>query len=325
MGLACYSRGSVMGDEERVVALDDPIPELFSKQGAVIAELAGALLGQQLGERTAGVVAYARAFDAGIGTVQGALEHLQHRGAARFDTRGRLGSVLVDADRPLLWRIARQRAVRGLLPLPYSRRLAGLATGVRAQFEAHRTDLDMRYLGGAPARLAALADGRCDWVIVSQYAFERAGAGGDAVLKLGAGSALGEPVLLARHSISMLSDGLRIGVDPHSPDHQAQVEAACRGYAVIPIAIDYARGPALLRDGTIDATIWSHEDIPADLPGCRIIPLAPGSWPAATSEAIIVTRSGDRACALLLLGILDAVRITQTQQAVLLFEQAPAY
>jgi hypothetical protein len=307
------------------VADGDPIPGLFSKQGAVIVELAGALLEQQLGARTAGVVAYARAFDAGVGTVQGALEHVQHCGAARLATRGRLGSVLVAADRPLLWRIARQRPVRALVPLPYSRRLAGLATGIRAQFEAHRTDLDMRYLGGAPARLAALATERCDWVIVSRHAFERIGAVGDVVLNLGAGSALGEPVLVLRRGISALGDGLRVGVDVHSPDHQAQVEAACRGHAVIPIAIDYARGPALLHDGTIDATIWSHEDIPADLPGCRIVPLAPGSWPAATSEAIVVTRPGDQACALLLADVLDAARIVQTQQAVLAFEQAPAH
>jgi len=307
------------------VANGDPIPGLFSKQGAVIVELAGALLEQPIGARTAGVVAYARAFDAGVGTVQGALEHVQHCGAARLATRGRLGSVLVAADRPLLWRIARQRPVRALVPLPYSRRLAGLATGIRVQFEAHRTDLDMRYLGGAPARLAALATERCDWVIVSRHAFERIGAVGDVVLNLGAGSALGEPVLVLRRGISALGDGLRVGVDVHSPDHQAQVEAACRGHAVIPIAIDYARGPALLHDGTIDATIWSHEDIPADLPGCRAIPLAPGSWPAATSEAIVVTRPGDQACALLLADVLDAARIVQIQQAVLAFEQAPAH
>jgi hypothetical protein len=306
------------------VAADGPIPELFSKQGAVIVELAGALLGRQLGERTAGVVAYARAFDAGVGTVQGALEHLQHCGAARLATRGRLGSVLAGADRPLLWRIARQRPVRALVPLPYSRRLAGLATGVRAQFEAHHADLDMRYLGGAPARLAALTEGRCDWAIVSRHAFERA-AVGDAILNLGAGSALGEPVLLLRHPITAIRDGLRVGVDPHSPDHQAQVEAACCGHAVIPVAIDYARGPALLRAGAIDATIWSHEDIPADLPGCRAVPLAPGSWPAATAEAIVVTRPGDQACALLLADILDAARIVQIQQAVLAFRQAPAH
>src|SRR4051812_18657515 len=161
---------------------------LLSKQGLVITELARSLLLCETGDRTARVQEYAERLDASVGTVQVALTYLQSVGAAQLEPRGRLGTYARMLNYPLLWKLALNRPLSGGMPLPYSRRFEGLATGIRLQFAQQPLDLDLRFMRGAAQRMQLLATGMLDWALVSRFAAETAAAHGfaiDTVLLLG--------------------------------------------------------------------------------------------------------------------------------------------
>jgi hypothetical protein len=306
-------------------------PALLSKQGVVVTGLARALLACAPGERIGRVQDYAARYNASLGTVQAALEYLHTIDAVRLDARGRRGTYARVLDYPALWRLGTRRPVVGALPLPYSLRFAGLATGLREQFHAAGLDLDMRFMRGATRRLQALSAGDCDWALVSRYSAETAAAHGFAVAAI---ALLGPESYMAQHVLLVgppdaegLRDGMRVGVDFDSNDHTVLVRLLSRGLRVELVPIEYSQGLRLVSSGVIDATVWSREDLPLDLAAPAVIPLDPAAYPqlGPLGEGALVIGQGSRAVAHLLGAVLDVAGLQRTQAAVVRRERQPAY
>lgn len=304
---------------------------LLSKHGLVVTELARELMNNRSGEALARVQEYAQRFSASTGTIQSALNYLQAAEAVQTESRGRLGSFVRAIDYPLLWTLALGRAMVGALPLPYSKRLEGLASGVRQQIMQHALDLEFRFVRGSTRRLQLLATRECDWALVSRFAAETAGAHGfmlDTVANLGAETYLAQHILLigARGS-NGLQDGMRVGIDPQSTDHAYTVRSACRGYHVTLVDIEYSQGLKLLHAGEIDATVWSHEDLPLELENLTTVPLHASREPALgrLGEAALVVNQGDRAVTHILLATLDVDELRRVQQEVVERVRLPSY
>lgn len=303
---------------------------LLSKQGLVVAELANDLLRAAPGERIERIELYAERFQASVGTVQAALSYLQSTGATELDIRGRLGSFVRRLRYPLLWSFALNRPISGALPLPYSRHVEGLATGIRSQFEQQALDLDLRFMRGSAQRLQALAAQTIDWALVSRFAAETADAHGfmiDTVLLLGPESYMGQHVLVLRSGVNTLADGMRVGVDMQSADHVYSVRSVVRGYRVELVNIDYSQGLRLMLAGEIDATVWSQENIPDGLPIVTVVPAGLQADPtlARLSEGAIVTSQGDRAMFNILNTILDHEQLRAIEQEVVSLQRRPSY
>jgi hypothetical protein len=307
----------------------DPSTELFSHHGLIVRELAKELLSTVPGERLARIQEYATRFDASVGSVQAALSYLQSTGAARLEARGRLGTFVAALHYPLLWTFASPRPIAGALPLPYSRRIEGLATGVRAAWASQPPALDLRFVRGSGQRLQALAVHQCDWALVSRFAAQTAHAHGfavDTVMVLGPQTYMARHVLLTRGATA-LRHGMRMGVDVDSADHVVSVRAASRGTAVDLVPIEYSRGLELLQRTQIDATVWSEEDIPAGADTYIATPLDPTAEPALAElgEAALVVHEGNRAMSNVLHAILDPVALVQIQQEVVERKRLPTY
>src|SRR5262245_59207741 len=223
---------------------------LLSKYGLVVTELAQTLLAAVPGRRSRRVQEYAEQFQVSVGTVQAALEYVQASGAARLEARGRLGTYVSELNYPLLWSLALHRPIIGAMPLPYSLRFEGLATGIRSLFALQPIDLDLRFMRGAAQRLQGLASYECDWALVSRFAAETASAHGfvvDTVMLLGPETYMANHVLLLRSAHATgLRDGMRIGVDFQSTDHVYMVRAASRGKQVDLVEIEYSQGLRLV-------------------------------------------------------------------------------
>ncbi len=305
-------------------------PTLFSKQGLVIADVARVLLAIDVGQRIERIQTYALRFNASVGTVQAALDYLQTVGAARLEARGRLGTFASALNYPVLWSLAQQRPVVGALPLPYSRRFEGLATGVRLQFGLQPLDLDLRFMRGAPQRLQALAAHTLDWALVSRFAAETAHAHGfaiETVLELGSQSYMAHHALLLSAGASTLENGMRIGVDQHSADHVYITRAISRGYHVELVPIEYNQGLHLITSGALDAIVWSQEDIPVDFNSLTIVPLDPDREPALAtlSEGVVVIDQGNHAITHVLAATLDRRQLIQIQRDVIDRNRLPTY
>ena len=292
-------------------------------------ELANELLSTVSGERIERIQQYAARFNTSVGTVQAALGYVQQIGAARLDARGRLGTFAAELNYPLLWTLASHRPIAGSLPLPYSRRLEGLATGVRAAWAVQPLALDLRFIRGSAQRLQALAAHQCDWALVSRFAAQTAHAHGfaiETVLLLGSHTYMGGHVLLTAHAAG-LRQGMRMGVDLDSTDHVVSVRAASRGMAVELVPIAYSRALELLQSGAIDATVWSDEDIPAGMDAYMATPLDASIEPALDelSEAALVVLAGNRSMRNILAAILDPVALVKMQREVVTRQRLPTY
>lgn len=104
---------------------------LFSKNGLSTRELAKMFIPIQEGERVPTVTAIHEKTEVARGTIQNAIKLLQSSGAITLEAKGHLGSFLVKKDMQILLQIAGVNAIVGVMPLPYSKRYEGFATGIR--------------------------------------------------------------------------------------------------------------------------------------------------------------------------------------------------
>lgn len=202
--------------------------------------------------------------DVSVGTVQAAMQYLLSEQIVSVENRGRLGAFVQSLDYPRLWVLAQQRAMTAILPMPYSRHLEGLATGLRETFDRLSLDLALRFMRGSTARTERLHAQQCDWVVTSRYAAEAAWAHGfdtEIILALGEDTYTVNHVLVLNGHDRLLPD-MRVGIDTHSSDHAYVVRQISRGTPVNMVEIDYSTGIDRLLLGEIDATVWTEQDLP---------------------------------------------------------------
>ncbi len=224
----------------------------------------------------------------GKGTVQAGFDLLGEAGGLRLRSRGRLGTFVDEIDHTVLWRLAGQRSVSVAMPLPYSRRYEGLATGLHASFADAGIPLTLMFMRGSVARLRALAEGRADFVVMSALA---AGSSDDLeiVHNFGPGSYVAAHALILADGCTADTPGLRVGVDPASED---QVRLVDRAFGPLPgaqrVEVSYNQLESAFRDGRIDATVWNVDEIRAHISApVSIEPLALAR-DAANTQAVIV-------------------------------------
>lgn len=238
--------------------------ELLSKQGRTITQLARHLLTAKPADRLPAMQHFAQAQAVSVGTVQAAMRYLQDTQVVDIESRGRLGAFVRTLDYPRLWALAYRRPMSGALPMPYSRRVEGLATGLRAAFDTHEFDAELRFIRGAMARIQRLHAQQCDWVVTSRYAAEAARVQGFDIailLALGPGTYTVDHVLIL-NGAEALQAGMRIGIDTYSADHAYVVRLLSRGTPVEFVEIDYSSSLEQLQNDEIDAAVWTQADLP---------------------------------------------------------------
>ncbi len=307
-----------------------PVHKLLSKQGHVIMKLAAQLLGNVQGDTIMRVHEFAEEIGASAGSVHAAMGYLREIDAAQLEGHGRLGTIVQDLNYPLLWSLAFSRPLVGMLPLPYSKRFEGLAMGLRQQLTTQHSGLELRFMRGSTSRLQALVSHKADWVLLSRFAAETADVHGfdvDILFLLGEGTYLGHQILIGHQGVTEIQDGMRVGIDTKSPDHAWVVRTVCRGKRVKFVEIDYSQGLKLLQNGEIDVTVWTREDLPAELSDFAIMPLdrQPNKEFGRLTEATIVVKKGDVAVTHVLASILDLSQIRLIQEDVVKLKRLPAY
>lgn len=305
---------------------------LISKQGVVVIKLAKLLLTHQRGDRLQPVQFYAEKFKTGVGTMHAAIAYLQEIGAVALDSRGHLGTFIREIDYPLIWSLIGQNHIVGGMPLPYSRRLEGLATGLNETFDQAGVALNLVYTRGALNRLQALVRGKFDFVIISRFAFNNAieyGFAIDEVLSLGIGSYVGQHIiLLADHEKQEIEDGMRVGIDPSSIDQVLLAKEACAGKNVKYVEINYMNLMVAMQKGQIDATIWNQDDFYASSHAFKAIPLSRTTQfkeAQENTEAVIAVGKGNRLVLQTLQSVVNKELIRDIQKQVMENQLMPIY
>ncbi len=305
---------------------------LVSKQGVAVLKLAQMLLTHEKGDRLEPIQYYAETYNTGVGTIQAAVAYLQEIEAIKLDTRGHLGTFILDINYPMVWSLTRQNHIVGGMPLPYSRRLEGLATGLHEAFEQVGIALNMVYMRGSLNRLQNLDQEKFDFAILSRFAFNNAlkrGSAIEEVLSLGIGSYVSQHIiLLADHEKQEIEDGMRVGIDPSSIDQVLLTKAACQDKQVEYVEINYMNLMTAMTKGQIDVTIWVEDDFYASSLPFRAVPLN-ASQKATTfqenTEAVIAVGLNNSLVIHTLRSIINTELVCSIQKQVMSGQLLPIY
>jgi len=237
---------------------------LISQSGECIVLLSRYLLKLEVGDRLLPKHEIARNYKIGIGTVQTAFRILETKNVVQINSRGHLGSFLVAKDNQLLWKYSMYHYVRGTMPLPYHDILMGFATGINNMF-SHSSGpmLRMSYIRGSRIRIDNVLDGADDFTVCSLFAAKN-------IIKkrpeirifkeFSANTYMGKSVLLLRKG-QEIKDGITVGIDTDSFDQEMLVREYFKDLQVNYEQVRYNNLFYMLNKGSIDASIWSAEDI----------------------------------------------------------------
>ncbi len=256
---------------------NDLLRPLISQQGKVVIALAKIFLNHKSGEKIARYQDYAKRFQVGTGTVQAALKYLQDVGAISLTTKGHLGTFIEKMDYPQLCVLAGQDVIVGGMPLPYSRRYEGLASGLNKAFAHANLGINLLFCRGSLNRIKTLVQGRYDFIVLSKYACDSAKAVGwkiKDILNLGVETYVGQHAIILRDQNKQgIENGMKVGIDPDSIDQINLCKEITKDLKVDFVEISYMNLGSALREKQIDATIWNTDDFATSNSSFKIISL----------------------------------------------------
>ncbi|WAH41238.1 transporter substrate-binding domain-containing protein [Alicyclobacillus fastidiosus] len=302
---------------------------LFSKNGMAVTKISRELLTYKIGSRVPRIQDFAQKCEVGRGTVQSAIQLLVEAQAVRLESRGHLGTYLLDLDFTKLWEFAGMSTLMGAMPLPYSRRNEGLATGFYAVFEKRNIPFHLSYMRGGSNRIVALVGGRYDLVIMSRRAAELAVKEFDVSVlhSFGPVTYVGAHALLVRDEADKeIRSGMRVGIDVSSFDQKTLTYGLCQGKDVEYVNLPYMQILDELANGTIDAAVWNSDEVEYRFGKSGPIYMYPLNVNEDdATEAAIVVRKADYEIFANLMEQLDMQQINQIQDEVLTGRRVPRY
>jgi len=252
--------------------------QMMSKNGRVTMLLAREMLSYYSGYRIKTVGEYAESFEMGRGTVQAALKLLQETGAIKLESRGHLGTYIDQLDYEKLWSISDLGTIMAVMPLPYSKRYEGLATGFYKTFEKGNIPFSLAFMRGATKRIEALTLGKYNFAVVSKLAAMREiekTSSIEIIYEFGEGSYVGSHVIIFRDSKSKeITEGMRVALDPNSIDQTILSSYECEGKRVEYITTPYNQIIQKLENNEIDAAIWNVDEIQEKNLNYNILPFS---------------------------------------------------
>lgn len=240
---------------------------LFSKNATAVIILSKEFLIIPLNEKIPTITDLEKKTKLVRGTIQHAINILKNVGAITLKSRGRNGTFLIDKDVAGLLKLSGITVIMGCMPLPYSKRYEGLATGLLVSTEnQYNIPSTMSYMRGAKNRIGMLLMNRYDYAIVSKMAAElflEENPGSIKIVKdFGKYSYLSNHIILfSNYNDYEIKDGMKIGIDNSSIDHRELTYKLCNKHNVIYVETDYNKVLSKILNKEIDAAIWNKDEI----------------------------------------------------------------
>ena len=247
--------------------MDDVISDvLFAKCGKVVVSIANQFLCLEEGNKIPTVSDLQKINDCSRGTIQNAISTLRKINAIKIETHGQSGTILTYKNTKLLLQIIGINNIVGCMPLPYSKRYEGLATGLVTTIENNYTiKSSLAFVRGSRSRIEMLLSGRYDYAIISLLAakqFIKENKDIAIVKELGIGTYTGDHVIIFHdEKETKIRDGMKVGVDISSIDQSKLTDIVCKGIKVKKIHLSYTNILKTITLGNIDCAIWNKDEI----------------------------------------------------------------
>ncbi len=216
------------------------------------------------GDRLASIRELAATYHTSVGSISNALNNLEENGSVQIERRGRMGSFLEQRSLGALWTVAETCPLVIGLTLASNLRYEGLATGLKRLLNAAGVEAYMIFIRGSRTRLKALRENRCHIIVMSSFAADELCSKTEkVVLRLPAKSFVSGHRVFYRSQPPELGRPMRVAIDRDSFDQERLTELEFEGpdYELIPVT--FAQIHRLLRDGQVDAAVWTPDDMQA--------------------------------------------------------------
>jgi hypothetical protein len=305
------------------------IEEFYSKSGLTLQKIAEELLIWEVGQRIPKISDLTEKYQVGRGTIQSALKKLEEVNCIKLESRGHLGTFLREKNLTKLLQYSGIGSITGVMPLPYSKKYEGLATGITSEFEQLIIPLNIAFMRGARPRIEGVKEGRYDFAIVSEYsALKEIGDSENLMLSVCFGQQTyvsGHAVILSDNNKTVIEDGMKIGMDSNSFDQQILTYAEAEGKKVEFIDLNYMHLLEHLKVQTIDATVWNIDEI--EISRFNVQPLCSEkaiNFEKKMSKAVIVIRKDNKKLDYIL-NLLSLFNINDAQHKVERGDLIPKY
>lgn len=301
---------------------------LYSKNGLSTMSLAKLFLSVKEGEKIPTITELNDHIDLARGTIQNSIKMLQNQGAIRLESRGHLGTFLKKKDMRILLDFAGISSIVGVMPLPYSKRYEGFATGIIVALEnQYNVPVSMAYMRGAQNRISMLLSNRYDFAIISRFAAEEMQR---KQVDIRVVKSFGEYSYLSHHIIvfhdaqkKKIEDGMRIGIDKDSVDQSQLTMSLCKGKQVTYVNLEYNQILEKTLNGEIDAAIWNEDEVTDKLISINYRPI--DTIDTKDTEAVLVVDGSKTEMASLLNDMVDIETVLNNQKLVLEGKITPSY
>ena len=302
--------------------------QLLSKNGTATLILAREFLKCCEGERIPTITEFSKKMNLARGTVQNALKNLIASGAIEISSKGHLGSYLEKKDAAILMEFAGISSLVGTMPLPYSRRYEGLASGIIVSSERQNTvSVNLAYMRGAKNRMAMVENGRYDFAIVSKFAAETyIGEGRELkiLIDFGPSSYLNSHVLMLHDAAKKgIEDGMKVGVDDSSLDQKELTCIVCQNRKVEYVPIEYTRSVESIRGGEVDAMVMNIDEVLDKELDIHYVSI--GECDLGNTNAVVVINENQEEIGALLNEVIEVDTVLAVQRKVLAGEMIPRY
>lgn len=303
--------------------------KLMGKNGIATVQLSREFLHYNIGEKIPTVSELSNDLKLARGTVQNAIKTLVDHEAVRIESKGHLGSYLVKKNVRILLAFSGVSSLLGAMPLPYSKRYEGLASGLIVAMENnYDLPVNLAYMRGAINRIFMVIQKRYDFAIVSKFAankfMEKKPDTIQIVANFGPYSYLSNHVLMFHDpNITEIKNGMKIGIDSTSLDQKELTLQVCNGKKVEFIEIEYSHLIDRILDGDIDATVMNIDE--ANDKHVKLNYQKISHVELDNTEAVIIILKNDDLMAYLLQDLLDIETVLSIQKLVLEGKITPSY
>lgn len=302
---------------------------LMQKLGIAITSLAVEFIPLNKGDRIKTVAELSESYNTARGTIQSAIKFLKEHGALELESRGHLGTFIKEIDYIKLLELSGIKSLVGVMPLPYSKRYEGLATGIYKCLNDSGIKTNLAFMRGSNHRLKALEDNRYDFAITSRLTADyylKENENIQIVKTFGDFSYVNEHIIIvAKDFEGQFRKGTRVGIDNSSIDQFMLTKIYFEGIDVEYVPLNYSQFINAIKEKQIDAAIWNLDDIQDRKENIAFMPLKRKEKNIKDTEAVIITTKDNSIVPALFSRVLNIEDVKEYQKLVLEEKIMPQY
>ena len=292
--------------------------KLMQKLGITINSLAIEFLELNEGDRIKTVAELAETYETARGTIQSAIKFLKDQNALTLESRGHLGTFIKEINYIRLLELTGIKSLVGVMPLPYSKRYEGLATGICKCLNDSGVNTNLAFMRGSNHRLKALEDGRYDFAVTSRLTADfylEQNKDIKIIKTFGDFSYVNEHIMVVSKNFDgRFKKGTRVGIDTSSIDLEVEY-----------VNLNYSQFITALKENEIDAAIWNLDDLQDRQDDIKFMPLNREEKNIKDTEAVIIANKRNSIVPALFSRVLDIEDVKEYQRLVMDKKIMPQY